>query len=527
VWGWAGVLVLAVAALLVTGLVLGPAGTLDGLNAAVRDALRDAPGVLGEGDDVAELVADLGYRAVWVPTALVLAWFARWRQLAVYLGVVNVVAAVGHVTAGDAALSRAVRSGVTGSVDVVAVPAWPILVVAVMLTGSLFALLPHGRARRWGWAVGILVLAGVAAERIALGFDPPVPSVGSAVLGCSIAALAFLLLAPEREFPVDYRRRIRAHLELDRERTGRVVAAVRDQLGVEVTGVHPYRLLGSRGSTPCRLTVAGPPGVLFGKLYATPHLRSDRWYKLARVLRYGRLEDEGPFASVRRLAEHEDYLLRLLRDGGVRVPEPFGVVEVLPGREYLLVTEFVPGAVEILEALPGTTEPADDGAADAVVDDALAQVRRLWAAGAAHRDIKPSNVLVQDGRVVLVDVSFGEIRPSRWRQDVDLANMLLVLALLVGPERVVQRAVRVFEPRELAEALAASGSVTVPRQLQRLVDESGKDLPAELRALLPEHPAIRIQRWSARRLLLALATVGGILTVAVLVTINLRAGGLL
>jgi hypothetical protein len=92
---------------------------------------------------------------------------------------------------------------------------------------------------------------------------------------------------------------------------------------------------------------------------------------------------------------------------------------------------------------------------------------------------------------------------------------------------VVQRAVRVFEPRELAEALAASGSVTVPRQLQRLVDESGKDLPAELRALLPEHPAIRIQRWSARRLLLALATVGGILTVAVLVTINLRAGGLL
>jgi tRNA A-37 threonylcarbamoyl transferase component Bud32 len=453
-----------------------------------------------------------------VPTAAVLAWFARWRQLAVYVGVVNVVAAVGHVTAGDAALSRAVRTGVTGSAEALAVPAWPILVVAVMVTGSLFALLPRGRARRWGWVVGVLVLAGVAVERIAHGLDPAVPTLGSAVLGCSIAALAFLLLAPEREFPVDYRRRIRAHLELDEVRTRRVVTAVRDQLGVEVTAVHPYRLLGSRGSTPCRLTLAGgPPGVLFGKLYATPHLRSDRWYKLARVLRYGRLEDEGPFASVRRLAEHEDYMLRLLRDAGVRVPEPSGVVEVLPGREYLLVTEFVPDAVEILEAPPD----------DALVDDALAQVRRLWAAGAAHRDIKPSNVLVQDGRVVLVDVSFGEIRPSRWRQDVDLANMLLVLALLVGTERVVQRAVRLFEPRELAEAIAASGSVTVPRQLQRLAAGSGRDLLAEFRALLPEHPAIRIQRWSVRRVLLALATVGGFVAAALLVMINLRAGGLL
>jgi hypothetical protein len=297
-----------------------------------------------------------------------------------------------------------------------------------------------------------------------------------------------------------------------------MAAAVRDQLGVEVTGVHPYRLLGSRGSTPCRLTVAGgPPDVVFGKLYATPHLRSDRWYKLVRVLRYGRLEDEGPFASVRRLAEHEDYMLRLLRDGGVQVPEPLGVVEVVPGREYLLVTEFVAGAVELLEA----------EVSDAVVDDALTQIHRLWLVGAAHRDIKPSNVLVQDERVYLVDVSFGEIRPSRWRQDVDLANMMLTLALAVGTRRVVERSAALFDPGEVAEAFAATGSVTVPRQLQRRIDACGTDLVAEFRALLPERPSIRIQRWSMRRVLLALATVGGVLLAAGLIAINLRAGGLL
>ena len=53
-----------------------------------------------------------------------------------------------------------------------------------------------------------------------------------------------------------------------------------------------------------------PPRYLFGKLYARTHLRSDRWYKLGRELLYGRLEDEKPFNTVRRLVQQEDYALR-------------------------------------------------------------------------------------------------------------------------------------------------------------------------------------------------------------------------
>jgi serine/threonine protein kinase len=164
---------------------------------------------------------------------------------------------------------------------------------------------------------------------------------------------------------------------------------------------------------------------------------------------------------------------------------------------------------------------------DEIVDDALRQVRMLWQSGAAHRDIKPSNVLVQGTRVVLIDVSFGELRPSRWRQAVDLANMMLTLSLVAGPERVLARADRFFDRDEMAEAFAATSSLTVPRQLRRMIEADGRDLPAQFRRLLPTRPRISIQRWSLRRVLLALATVGGAVAAVALVGLNLRAGGLL
>lgn len=515
VWAW-------LAALAASGLLLvawsGRPGGLLPLDRAMTDLLTPERRHPELAADLVRFGAELGYRVLWVPTALVLVWTARWRHLLVYLGTISVVAAVAQVAVGEGVFVRAVRAELVGSPDAFILSAWPDVVLATVAVATLYVLTPSGRARRWGWGAVVVLLAAGITPRVALGLDDASTGLAGAVLGCGAAVVVFSLLAPEDSFPVTYRRRVKAHLDLDATRVGRVRAAVRDQLGLVLTSIEPYRLDGSAGSTPCRLHLAGgPPDVLFGKLYSGTHLRSDRWYKLVRVLRYGRLEDEAPFASVRRLVEHEDYMLRLLRDGGVRVPAPVGVVEVLPGEEYLLVTELVSGSVEIL----------DSGMGDAVIDDALRQVRQLWAAGAAHRDVKPSNVLAQGDRVVLIDVSFGELRPSRWRQAVDLANMLLVCALVAGPERVLDRAVLAFTPEELAEAFATTSSLTVPRQLRRLLDADGRDLVGEFRHRLPDHPRIRVQRWSARRVLLAVGTVGGVLLAAWVVALNLRGGGLL
>jgi hypothetical protein len=135
-----------------------------------------------------------------------------------------------------------------------------------------------------------------------------------------------------------------------------------------------------------------------------------------------------------------------------------------------------------------------------VIDDGLGIIRKLWDAGLAHRDIKPANLLVRDGRMLLIDVAFVEARPSPWRQAVDLANMMLCLALRSGPEQVYRRALQYFTVEEITEGFAAARGLALPSQLRHLLRAQGRNLHAEFVRLLPSPPRpIRVQRWSARR----------------------------
>ena len=122
----------------------------------------------------------------------------------------------------------------------------------------------------------------------------------------------------------------------------------------------------------------------------------------------------------------------------------------------------------------------------------------------AHRDIKPSNVMVHKGKVVLIDVAFGMVRPSPWRQAVDLANMMLLLALKTDVETVYERALLQFAPTDMAEAFAATRSVSIPTQTRAMLAEhkraTGIDLIEQFQEITPHRDPITIQRWSPRRI---------------------------
>jgi len=391
-----------------------------------------------------------------------------------------------------------------------ALPSIPVTFLTAGLMAVLYTLVPEGRWRNTGkWvAAGLITL--VALARMALGVDAPTDVLVGVGIGVTIPLLLFRRFTPNEVYPVTYRRGRAAHLDIGGARGQAIRKALADQLGLVVQDIRPFGLAGSAGSTPLRITVQGDPSrVLFGKLYAQSHLRSDRWYKLGRELLYGRLEDEKPFNAVRRLVQQEDYALSLMQRAGLPSPTPFGFVELTPEREYLLITEFFEGATELGEA------EVEDG----VIDDGLRIIRRLWDAGLAHRDIKPANLLVRDGHLLLIDVAFVEARPSPWRQAVDLANMMLCLALRSSPERVYRRALQFFTVEEITEGFAAARGLALPSQLRHLLRAEGRNLHAEFVRLLPSPPRpIRVQRWSARRIALWAA----ILALVVLGVLNPR-----
>ena len=504
-WIWLSLLL----AVVVTGclwLRVDP-GPLDRLDASITDAVISMR--MGWLDALARqahaIGSRVGFAALGVLLVVATASFRRWRQLVIWLVALGIVGALLQGLQLVSLRTRPFGVRQLASWEGYAAPSMPIGAIAIVAIGVAFMLVVPGRPRYWAKLAAAVVIAGTGLLRIYLGVDHATDVLFGAIVGVAIPLAAFRAFAPNDTFPVVYGARGKtAHLDVGGRRGEAIRLALAEQLGFTVHDIAPVGLEASGGSTPLKLSVTDEQGrdrTIFAKLYAKSHVRADRWYKLGRTMLYGRLEDETPFTTVRRFVEYEDYALRMLGEYGFPTPTPLGVVEITPEREYLIAMSFVDDAVEIGEA----SIDAD------VIDQGLAMVRRMWDIGLAHRDIKPANLMVQRGELKLIDVFFVQVRPSPWRQAVDLGNMMLVLALRSDTRTVYDAALRSFTPDELAEAFAATRGVASPTQLRQHLKEDGRDLLAELRAMAPRRRPIAVQRWSIRRVVLIVAALGMLL----------------
>jgi membrane-associated phospholipid phosphatase len=264
-------------------------------------------------------------------TLVALLVLRRFRHLVVFVGSFLAVLLVVRLATVDRPRPFGVE--LRGSWGGWAMPSRPVAIFAATLVGVLYTLVPVGRWRQLGKWVATGLVAAFALARIHLGVDAPTDALLGAVLGVAVSVVAYRLFVPNEIFPVTYKRGRSAHLDVSGRRGEAIRQALADQLGLIVLEVEPFGLSGSAGSTPLRLQVqdqAGNPRYVFGKLYAKSHLRADRSYKLGRALLYGRLEDEKPFNTVKRLVQQEDYALALMQRAGLPSPKPYGIAQLTP-----------------------------------------------------------------------------------------------------------------------------------------------------------------------------------------------------
>jgi membrane-associated phospholipid phosphatase len=450
---------------------------------------------------VDSLMSRGGLAVLGLVTVLATAFFRRWRHIILFLislALLEVCSALLNIYA---ARPRPFDVAAIGTWEGYSAPSAPITGLACVLIGVAYMLVVHGRPRNYAKVTIAVVVFAAGLIRIYLGIDHFTDVIFGVILGVAIPVALFRAFVPNDVFPVRYGEPGKsAHLDVGGRRGEAIRQAMEEELGYSIQDMKPVGLEGSGGSTPLKMRVVDEHGetrTIFAKLYAKNHVRADHWYKLGRTMLYGRLEDETPFKTVRRFVEYEDYALRLLADHEFPTPAALGIVEITPEQEYLIAMEFFDDSLEIGEA----------SVDEQIIDEGLDLILKMWDDGLAHRDIKPANLMVKDGHLKLIDVFFVQVRPSPWRQAVDLGNMMLVLALRSDAQTVYRRALTYFSPDELAEAFAATRGVASPTQLRQSMKEDGRDLLAEFRELAPKRQPITIQRWSVRRVLLIVATV--------------------
>ena len=257
------------------------------------------------------------------------------------------------------------------------------------------------------WLVGTAALGAVV-----LGTGLPSQVLGAIALGLGASALVRLAFGSAAGVPP----------------TERVRAAL-DSLGVAVKDlrISERQRIGATDFVG-RSVDGGPIKVrVLGRDAQDTQRLARRW----RLLAYRDPPRSAPIGRLEQV-EHEAVSTLMAAQADVRVPE-VATVGLSPDKDALVV-------LRQPDIAPLELSDAHD-VSDGTLRDLWQHVARLHAAGISHGRLNAGNVLVTDEGPMLVDFSAATLGAPQSLLDVDMAELLVACAVLVGPERALQRAI--------------------------------------------------------------------------------------
>ena len=141
--------------------------------------------------------------------------------------------------------------------------------------------------------------------------------------------------------------------------------------------------------------------------------------------------------------------------------------------------------IMVLSALPSTTPLTELGerASDEVLDRAWEQLRYAHTRGISHRALTPEAVVVDaSSDVWLLDWDSGEVATTELNQSIDIAQMLVLTALAVGPQRALEAGRRCVGDETLIACAPVIQKPVLPASVNQMLRRS--DLLSDLRAAL-------------------------------------------
>ena len=455
--------------------------TVDGVEADIVDGIARLP------DSIEQLlIGSAQLFATFVPLIVLAAavYKRRWRiLLSVWLGsaIAGVLLPLAVRVVGERVTTTSIRTR-TELADTTLVgaefPTTTYLATAIAGATIGAAYLPR-RWRRavWGWVSILVVLRFLGPGQ------PPLDILLAASVGSLVGSLVLIVLGSPTTEPTP----------------DDVLAGVRS---IRLDPASIERLGESNGSVRYRVTERDGRRT-FVKL-RTPDDRS--WDLLSRSIRATRLrssEISRPFSSLKRRVEHEALALRTVRDGGTDTPHVVAI-GITPGGAAMLAMEYIDG--ELLSDL----EP--DDVDDELVRAVFEQISAMHDTRTAHHHLTLDNFIVDvDGRVRLHDFDEAELAANRRNIARDVAEALVAIGTVVGPQRSVASAIAVLGPDSVSASLPLLQPLALSSGLGRRAKQHHGELLDDLRARIhdvtgaDDVPLERLARVQPRTLVMIVA----------------------